>query len=215
MIDLLEFNNKFNGINIIICKNNIEKSNFIKSIYTNYLNFFKIYYQMKLINNNNNNNKKDIIINHSKKLKYKNSLIFMDMSVFLKNKNGLSIKKINTFKTPIFIFSINIVSQKNILSLLDNYCKKSDRIIFSGSILNRTKITIEDYTIKDLAFFTNNFKNWLIYNYNHNTLYKYYVDNYFYISLKQNNKLLNKNNLEYILDNPILYKTQEDFIIFI
>lgn len=196
------YEDDYNGINIIFCKNTEEQYSFMESMNNLYPERSHIIFKTKSLNN-----KKTILVEKPKKLKYKNCMIFMDMSSYKKQNNGLSINNIKKFKTPVFIFSKNNkISKKDIKTT----CK---RLIISSLVLQKSSITIDNYNSNDLINLTNNFSSWIVYdNYKHSIfsleIYKNYhnTDDKIFTQDKKVFKLKEENYIEYYLDNPITFE---------
>lgn len=209
MIHLNEFDNNFTGTNMVFCENINEKRDFIKTIYNKYNKYNIIVYKSK---SKLFKNERNIIVDNAKRIKYKNSIIFMDLELYLKEHNGLSKNNINKFKTPVFI-----LSQKK-LHFDNDMLLNSDRVIISGKVLKRLKLSINKYKYSDLAYLTDNFNDWIIYDYKKDDLYLYELDNsvilndiFISVDSKFANNILNENSyLEYSLDNPIIYENYEN-----
>lgn len=225
---LKQFNNNFEGINLIFCKNSEEMYLFIKDLFLKYPHFNKISFKIKKLND-----AKSISIDNPKKFKYKNSIILADISLLITKNNGLSHNNIIKFNTPIFIFSTNKTITNNLIT------SNINRIIFSGEVLNKSKMDIGKYKYKNFYNLTDNFKTWIVLNngkmeklINFKNIDKYGVaqclknnkknnENNNEINNENNNEktniiLFNENNsTEYYLDNPIFYENKNEDELFV
>jgi len=137
-------------------------------------------------------------------------MIFMDISMFNKQSNGLSYNNIKKFKTPVFIFSkVKTVSQHDFTMNIPNNCK---RIIISNSLFKKSNLQISNYKKSDLIKIRNNFNDWIIFDkVKHSifTLEIYKKDSFKNTNYTKNEivmkSLTEENYIEYYLDNPLIY----------
>lgn len=211
MFPFQEYSGDFTGINLIITQNISERHNLIDFL----LNKINKKFIVKYFYKSNTLEGENIIETiNKKKLRFKDSVILTNTSKaneFSKQYVKTMIKKHNT---PIFIF--DVTSSDRFLKKL-NHELDYLRIFISPLELQYLK-KIDFYALpfskKMIQFQTNNYNDWIVIN-NKRVLpiYRYNKLNIFsnYIQVETIRKEVEIDDTEYNYDNPIIYKTYDEF----
>lgn len=198
---------EFSGFNYVYCKNNADLENITSELISKHDNKQIIAYDVNTSNN-------DIInITNSKQLKYKNSVIFISMNKFNKNKNGLSEKSSVRFGTPVFIFGFYDNISKNDLTRGPSILSPNINLINCDEILNSLQIK-QIYRNEWITIKMRSNMNQEIEFYKTNIT----TSNYKNVFIKQTDfdksYITKEDYIEYSIDNPIEYKNQHEVLDF-
>ena len=198
---------EFSGFNYVYCKNNADLENITSELISKHDNKQIISYDVNTSNN-------DIInITNSKQLKYKNSVIFISMNKFNKNKNGLSEKSSVRFGTPVFIFGFYDNISKNDLTRGPSILSPNINLVNCDDIINSLQIK-QIYRNEWISIKMRSNMNQEIEFYKTNIS----TSNYKNVFIKQTDfdksYITKEDYIEYSIDNPIEYKNQYEVLDF-
>ena len=198
---------EFSGFNYVYCKNNADLENITSELISKHDNKQIISYDVNTSNN-------DIInITNSKQLKYKNSVIFISMNKFNKNKNGLSEKSSVRFGTPVFIFGFYDNISKNDLTRGPSILSPNINLVNCDDIINSLQIK-QIYRNEWISIKMRSNMNQEIEFYKTNIT----TSNYKNVFIKQTDfdksYITKEDYIEYSIDNPIEYKNQYEVLDF-
>lgn len=219
MFKLVDFNEKFSNINLVLCSVN-EIDSFIN--FTTNLDKYKELYHISYKNTSIGNYNNLMKINNKKKLKYKNTNIFTHFNNF---HEIFSLKKIEKFQTQIFLFinSLNKEQINNCIYTVSNSYSNYSIIVSPNIQSLQNEFSYIKLSKNQVMKFTGLYK-WIMYYNNQYTTLLFLKTNKIKqknININSNINNKNKNNyfnndelIEFIIENPIFYDQYDNTQLF-